>query len=181
MAERDEVRMTDMEGCTCSVAPPHDGGCPAYQAFKRSELVRSRFIPATDMEGDMELRAAAKRVVEQGRLGHPSDAALDGLRVALAATPSAAPELEVEERRDAFGEIRLALKGARGLALDNDETTLDAELGRAIDLLDWLSSDARLAVPELDVNGLSRGEDGRLHCEGCDGHDIDLKEKKDAM
>jgi len=32
--------------------------------------------------------------------------------------------------------IRGALKGARGLALDSGETDLDAELGRAIDLLD---------------------------------------------
>jgi hypothetical protein len=37
-----------------------------------------------------------------------------------------------------FDTIRLALKGARGLALDSHEATLDAELAHAIDLLDEL-------------------------------------------
>jgi len=54
-------------------------------------------------------------------------------RLIAAATP---------RRGTASETIRSALKGARGLALDSGEADLDAELGRAIDLLDGLTARA---------------------------------------
>ena len=53
--------------------------------------------------------------------------------------PDGLDAITVEERRYTFRSIRLALKGARGLALDHDETALAAEFARVIDLLDQLS------------------------------------------
>lgn len=58
-------------------------------------------------------------------------AGLSRLIAAPVATPPARPT--------AHETIRSALKGARGLALDSGEPDLDAELGRAIDLLDGLA------------------------------------------
>ena len=58
--------------------------------------------------------------------------------------------------------IRSALKGARGLALDSGEPDLDAELGRAIDLLDALDATRKLAD------------------EGLAGQSIDITDPKEA-
>jgi len=66
--------------------------------------------------------------VERGiQMGRPTLAEILAIE-AEAATP---PALDRET-------IRSALKGARGLAFDEGETDLDAELKRAIDLLDGL-------------------------------------------
>ena len=69
---------------------------------------------------------------------------------------------------DALAAIRVALKGARGLALDNEETALDAELGRAIDLIDelWDQEAALRAGGSLDeawaeVEALRAALDGK--------------------
>jgi len=79
-------------------------------------------------------------------------------RLIAAATP---------RRGTASETIRSALKGARGLALDSGEADLDAELGRAIDLLDGLTALATPTPDTLDVERLVRAE--HLWCVQVEG------------
>lgn len=51
--------------------------------------------------------------------------------------------------REALAMVRVALKGARGLALDAGEDVLDQEFANAIEAIDRLA-EAALPVPDLD-------------------------------
>lgn len=65
-------------------------------------------------------------------------------------------ELEAEVRhlkaelakRPSLGQVRVALKGARGLALDSEDSTLDAELEQAINVVDRFNSRPFTPVPK---------------------------------
>jgi len=67
----------------------------------------------------------------------------------------------VTDQQDRLDLIRSALKGARGLAFDNDEYKLDAELARAIDLLDEVAAGVTAPPAEPRAEG--------LHLDFCSG------------
>jgi len=91
---------------------------PLIVAIREWATRPGRWAGRIDMTAEFGYNAAMAEVVGM-------------LDFAASLSPATPPALDRET-------IRSALKGARGLALDSGATDLDAELGRAIDLLDGL-------------------------------------------